>query len=41
MLIRDAANFEGLDAGFSRIAVQGKKENDDLIAAIKKWIYLY
>ena len=41
MLIRDAANFEGLDAGFFRIAVQGKKENDDLIAAIKKWIYLY
>lgn len=39
ILIRDAGNFEGLDERFFRIAVQLPHENDQLIQAIKNWIY--
>jgi threonine-phosphate decarboxylase len=38
MLIRDASNFQGLDAGFFRIAIQTPGENDRLIKAIESWI---
>ena len=38
ILIRDASNFEGLDASFFRIAVQTPEENNALIAAIQEWI---
>lgn len=38
ILIRDAANFRGLDESFFRIATQSRKENDQLVKAIKKWI---
>ncbi|WP_321480339.1 threonine-phosphate decarboxylase [uncultured Bacteroides sp.] len=38
MLIRDASNFEGLDEGFFRIAVQTPAENDALVDAISQWI---
>jgi threonine-phosphate decarboxylase len=38
ILIRDASNFQGLDAGFFRIAVQTPAENDQLIKAIESWI---
>lgn len=41
LLIRDASNFEGLDEGFFRIAVQTPEENNLLIAAIKEWMYQY
>lgn len=40
ILIRDASNFEGLDASFFRIAVQTREENDELIKAISEWIAL-
>ncbi|MCR4765496.1 MAG: aminotransferase class I/II-fold pyridoxal phosphate-dependent enzyme [Bacteroidaceae bacterium] len=38
ILIRDASNFEGLDARFFRIAAQKPEENDKLVEAIQKWI---
>lgn len=38
ILIRDASNFEGLDAGHFRIATQTPAENDTLVEAIR--IYL-
>ena len=38
ILIRDASNFQGLDGGFFRIAVQTPAENDCLIQAIALWI---
>jgi threonine-phosphate decarboxylase len=40
ILIRDASNFNGLGDTFFRIATQTAKENDHLVAAIKKWITL-
>ena len=41
LLIRDASNFEGLDDGYFRIAVQTPEENDRLIEGIRTWIYAY
>lgn len=38
LLIRDASNFEGLDAGHFRIAAQTREENDMLVKAIKDYI---
>lgn len=38
ILIRDAANFRGLDERYFRIATQTKEENDKLIKAIKEWM---
>ena len=38
ILIRDAANFEGLDAGHFRIATQTPKENDLLVAAVRNYL---
>ena len=38
LLIRDASNFEGLDAGCFRIATQTPEENDLLIAAIRQYL---
>lgn len=38
ILIRDASNFEGLDAGYFRLAAQSRKENDNLIKAMKEWM---
>lgn len=38
MLIRDASNFDGLDARCFRVAVQAAEENDRLIAAIEQWM---
>ncbi len=39
ILIRDASNFEGLDASFFRIAIQTKEEDDVLVNAIGEWIF--
>ncbi|WP_434778296.1 aminotransferase class I/II-fold pyridoxal phosphate-dependent enzyme [Neisseria sp. Ec49-e6-T10] len=36
-LIRDAANFAGLNEYYLRIATQNKHENNQLIQAIKQW----
>lgn len=41
LLIRDASNFEGLDARFFRIAVQEREANDQLLTAIERWMYQY
>ncbi|MDL2303892.1 pyridoxal phosphate-dependent class II aminotransferase [Bacteroides sp. OttesenSCG-928-D19] len=43
ILIRDAANFEGLDDTFVRIATQTREENDFLINALATWktFFLY
>jgi threonine-phosphate decarboxylase len=38
ILIRDAANFRGLDERYFRIATQSPEENNRLIEAIRKWI---
>ena len=38
LLIRDASNFEGLDAGHFRIATQTPEENDALVAAIRQYL---
>lgn len=38
ILIRDASNFEGLDAGHFRIATQTPEENDALVAAIRQYL---
>ncbi|NDW17811.1 pyridoxal phosphate-dependent class II aminotransferase [Dysgonomonas sp. 216] len=40
ILIRDAANFRGLDDSFFRIATQSKEENNLLIKAIEQWMQL-
>lgn len=38
ILVRDAANFRGLDERYFRIATQSKDENDRLIEAVKEWM---
>lgn len=38
ILIRDASNFEGLDAGHFRIATQTAVENEALVAAVKQYL---
>lgn len=38
ILIRDASNFEGLDAGYFRVAAQSCEENDFLIKSVEEWI---
>lgn len=38
ILIRDASNFEGLDAHCFRIATQTPAENDALVAALAQWL---
>lgn len=38
ILIRDAANFRGLDEHFFRLATQSPNENNTLVKAIKEWI---
>lgn len=38
ILIRDAANFRGLDERYFRIATQTKEENTRLVNAIKEWM---
>jgi threonine-phosphate decarboxylase len=38
LLIRDASNFQGLDASFFRLAIRTPEENDCLIKAIESWI---
>jgi threonine-phosphate decarboxylase len=38
ILIRDAANFRGLDEHYFRVATQSPEENNNLIEAIKAWI---
>lgn len=38
ILIRDAANFEGLDAGHFRIATQTPEENDAIVAAVRQYL---
>ncbi|MDR1092491.1 MAG: aminotransferase class I/II-fold pyridoxal phosphate-dependent enzyme [Prevotella sp.] len=38
ILIRDAANFRGLDKHYFRVATQSPEENDNLVKAIKAWI---
>lgn len=37
ILIRDASNFNGLDAHYIRIACQSPEQNDLLIHALKQW----
>lgn len=39
LLIRDASNFEGLDASFFRIAVQHPDANNELIEKITQWVH--
>lgn len=39
LLIRDASNIEGLDDTFFRIAVQSRRENDELIKGVDEWIH--
>ena len=41
LLIRDASNFEGLDAAFVRIATQGRADNDLLIQSLSQWKHTY
>ena len=41
LLIRDASNFEGLDASFVRIATQGRADNDLLIQSLSEWKHTY
>lgn len=38
ILIRDAANFKGLDESYFRIATQSSEENKILVKAVKRWI---
>lgn len=38
ILIRDAANFRGLNERFFRIAAQSPEENDQLVHAIRTWM---
>lgn len=38
ILIRDASNFEGLDAGHFRIATQTPAENDALVEAVRTYL---
>ena len=38
LLIRDAANFEGLDESYFRIAAQTPEENDLLVAAVRQYL---
>lgn len=38
ILIRDASNFEGLDARYFRIATQTPEENDALVSALGAWL---
>jgi threonine-phosphate decarboxylase len=37
LLIRDAANFRGLDRHHARLATQGRPENDRLTEALRAW----
>ena len=41
LLIRDASNFEGLDAAFVRIATQSRADNDLLIQTLSLWKHTY
>ena len=41
LLIRDASNFEGLDAAFVRIATQRRADNDLLIQSLSLWKHTY
>lgn len=38
ILIRDAANFRGLNEHYFRLAAQSEKENEIIIDAIKEWV---
>lgn len=38
ILVRDASNFENLDASYFRVAAQSREENDLLIFGIRKWL---
>ena len=38
ILIRDASNFDGLDATYFRISTQLPQNNEQLIKAIQQWI---
>lgn len=38
ILIRDAANFRGLDETFFRLATQSSEENNSLVKAIEEWM---
>ena len=38
-LIRDASNFEGLKPGHFRISTQAPEFNDELVAAIREYVY--
>jgi threonine-phosphate decarboxylase len=38
MLIRDGANFRGLDERYFRIATQTAEENNRLVKAVKEWM---
>lgn len=38
ILIRDAANFRGLDEHYFRVATQSMEENNNLVKAIREWI---
>lgn len=38
ILIRDAANFYGLDESYFRVAAQSREENNILVKAVKRWM---
>ena len=38
ILIRDASNFEGLDATYFRLSTQRPEENERLVNAIRLWL---
>lgn len=40
ILIRDASNFEGLDASYFRVAAQTAEQNDMLVKAVEQWMEL-
>ncbi|MDR0996004.1 MAG: histidinol-phosphate aminotransferase family protein [Tannerella sp.] len=40
ILIRDAANYKGLDAGYFRLCTRRATENQELVEAIKNWLTL-
>ncbi len=39
VFVRDARNFEGLEAGFIRIGIKNREENSHLISAIRRAIF--
>lgn len=41
LLIRDASNFEGLDATYFRLSTQRTEDNEQLVNTIGQWLNMY